>query len=91
MENFHDSMQNVQLKHSDISREKHNLRKQVNEIEYLIKLLSQEINLHERTGIKIKTVANAEIAVSQQREKEETKVIKLVTDDINRQVNSLNN
>lgn len=51
------------MKHGDISAEKHNLRKQVNEIEYLIKLLAQEINFHERTGIKVKTVANAEIAV----------------------------
>jgi len=61
---LHDSISNFQVKNDNISLDKQNLLKQVNEIEYLMKLLSQEINFHERTGIKIKAVANAESLVA---------------------------
>ena len=61
---MHDSISNFQVKNDNISLDKQNLLKQVNEIEYLMKLLSQEINFHERTGIKIKAVANAESLVA---------------------------
>jgi len=63
----------------------------VNEIEMLIKLLGQEINFHERADLKIKAVFAKESEVAQHRDKEETKAVRAVTDDINRQVTSLNN
>lgn len=57
----------------------------------LIKLLGQEINFHERAGLKVKTVAIKENEIAQHRDKEETKAVRAVTEDINRQVTSLNN
>ncbi len=63
----------------------------MNEIELLIKLLGQEINFHERAGHKIKAVSVKESEIAQHRDKEETKAVRAVTDDINRQVTSLNN
>lgn len=91
LQNINESLENFNLKHTDVSRDKQNLRKQVNEIEFLIKLLAQEINFHERAGLKVKAVAAKESEVSQHRDKEESKAIRAVTEDLNQQVNALNN
>jgi hypothetical protein len=91
LQNINESLENFNHKHSDVSRDKQNLRKQVNEIEFLIKLLAQEINFHERAGLKVKAVAAKESEVSQHRDKEESKAIRAVTEDLNQQVNALNN
>lgn len=64
LQNINESLENFNHKHTDVSRDKHNLGKQVNEIEFLIKLLAQEINFHERAGLKVKAVAAKESEVA---------------------------
>jgi hypothetical protein len=85
--------QNVHFgfEHADICREKHALRQQANEIEYLIRLLTQEITFHERARFKVQAVNKKEQEIQQNREKEEAKAIRAVSDDINLQVASIEN
>jgi hypothetical protein len=74
-----------------VCREKQQLRQQANEIEYLIRLLTQEITFHERAGFKVTAITQKERELQQQKDKEEAKAVKAVNDDIQLQVTSLNN
>jgi hypothetical protein len=66
-----------------VCKEKQQLRQQANEIEYLIRLLTQEITFHERAGFKVTEISNKEREIQQHRDKKEAEAVKAVNDDIN--------
>jgi len=67
-----DSQQSNELfaaQHSDVCREKQQLRQQANEIEYLIRLLTQEITYHERAGYKVQAITAKEREIQAEKDK----------------------
>lgn len=53
--------------------------------------MTQEITYHERAGYKVQALMTKEREMAAYREQEEAKAAKIVTEDINSQVVSLNN
>lgn len=60
LEEAQNSNEQFSSKHQDICREKQQLRQQANEIEHLIRILTQEITYHERAGFKVQAVTQKE-------------------------------
>lgn len=90
LEEAHLSNRAFEAQHADICKEKHQLRSQAAEIEYLIRLLTQEVTHHERAGYKVQAILTKEKEIQTKREQDETRAVKIVSDDVNAQVVAFN-